>query len=330
MKSGHFNLTPGAPDRGKLHEAVQAAMDEEFLLELEPGDYFVDAPVHAVCESHQTRPWGVLGPGARVIATYEEAEPILMIEAIGNAVCRFLSMDGVAFKGTNRKQAGAALRSRTASSAIYRFRLQGLSAEGCDDAIRLEGNVFEGDVFFPWCADSNCGLALGNTDSGILSAINVWGGSLSQNKVDGLRTFAETMYREPYDFNLFGVYCGNNGRYSVNAVAGVNLMKGCRLENPWSDPATHDPKNDHERACVYFANHAVMEQCIGGGNGNGTALVDGYLSGALIMRDCVMTGAAAKKLARLNGNPAQAAADIVHCRPPIVEATPAVRLAMTP
>jgi hypothetical protein len=316
----------GKPSARSLAKAIRAAADARVFLTLEPGEYHLDEPVRVELDQNVTRTWGVQGLGAYLIVEYTEPDPALLLDAVGNAVVRFLVMDGItmACKG----QPGIVLQCLGGTAYLYSFSLQRLSVEGADDALRLEGNVFEGDIAYPSFRNSNCGLALGNTDTGILSAVNVFGGTISQNWVDGVRTFAQTCYREPYDFSMFGTYCGNNGRYSINALAGVMLLKGCRLENPWTDPAKHDPDGTAERACVNVANFATLEQVIGGGNGNGTTLVNGYMSGTLAMRDCRMTGASAKRLAKVDGAAGNAFCVAERCTPPVIEASKAVRVSM--
>jgi hypothetical protein len=276
---------------------------EQEPLELEPGQYVLDEPVYVGLSEHTYMPWGIYGLGVTFICEYEEAKPAVTIEGLGNAELRFLSMDLFQIRGKNRKQNGVALVKHGTSGSIYDFVFNRVSVEGCDDAFYMEGDVFEGDIYFCAGRDCNNGLALGNDlqGNGILSQINVWGGWFAQNKVDGVRTFGP-QYREPYDFTLNGTYCGNNGRYAVNAMAGCKLLKAVRMENPWSDIATHDPDNDKERAALHFNNFANLEQCDAGGNGNCTTMAHGYLSGNITFKDCRLWGGA-QRLARLDGNP---------------------------
>jgi hypothetical protein len=331
-KGSDFNLTPGCPDvSGKLTTAIQAAANDENFVTLEPGDYPLDAPVHVPIDHHQTRPWGVLARGVRLLTQYTEPDPMVLIEAVGNAQVRFLSIDGLGGRGQDCVQHGVMLKCVGTAASIYRFNLSRLAFEECDDAVQLYGDVFEGDVCWCWNGDNNCGLALVNdeTQGGIISAINVVGGSYAQNRKDGIRT-GGPQYKEPYDIALFGVYLGNNGRYSLYARAGLQLAKACRFENPWSDPATHDPTGTAVRASVYVQNFGTLEQCVGGGNGNGTTLVHGYLSGTLTLRECRMIGAAAKRLATVDGKTGNAFCDAIHCAPPVIEATSNVLVSVVP
>jgi hypothetical protein len=266
--------------------------------------YHLAAPIVVNLDQNVGQTWGVSGLGAVLIADYDTPEPVLLLDVTANVAVRFMQLHGFSLRGKTGGQHGLVLRALSNSRWFYSFKLDGITVECCDDAIRLEGSVFEGEVCWCYGRDSNCGFALGNDDvGGIISAINVWGGSYSQNKVDGIRAFGP-QYREPYDFSIFGTYVGNNGRYAINAAAGFSLLKGVRMENPWCDPTTHDPDSRSARAAVNMCNFGVMEQSNTGGNGNGDTLVNGYLNGPLIMRDCSISSAAPKalRLTTLQGN----------------------------
>jgi hypothetical protein len=317
MRAKGFNITPGPVLAKDLARAIREAAGAGDVLVIDPGRYTLDAPVHVEFTSHHTEPWGVWAFGATFSAAFDDEAPLVLLEATGSAQCRCMSIDGLGLRGS-RTQPGLKLMSKATGAAIYRFALNRLAVQGCDDAIVLEGNVFEGDIVQPWCSDGNNGLAFGNpAEGGIISAINIFGGSLSQNFVDGVRTYSAVEYREPYDFSMFGTYLGNNGRYSINAAAGITLLKGVRVENPWSDPATHDPENRIERACIKLANFGTLEQVTGGGNGNATTLVDAYLSGnPLTMRECSIYNdrGLPVKLAKLDGNEGKAVFHAYGCR----------------
>ena len=309
---------------------IQDQLSNGEMVFLEPGGHHLAAPIRVAIDQHRSKPWGIIGHGAVLIADYDTPEPVLSFEVVADVSARFLTLDGFAINCASKGQHGIVLRSTRPQGYLYTFDLSRVRVEGGDDAIRLEGNVFEGEITGCAGRDSNCGLALGNCDGAVLSAINVWGGTFSQNRVDGIRTFAQTAYQEPFDFSLYGVYCGNNGRYAVNALAGFNLMKACRLENPWCDIAAHDPGSSIEHASVNLMNGAILEQCGGGGNGNGTALVNAYLAGDLVMRECSYYSSVGKsvKLANLSGAAGKAQATIVRCKPPEIDATSHVEVTL--
>lgn len=318
LDAKRFNISAGVALAKDVVKAIREAEATGDVLVIEPGKYNLDAPLHVLFDEHHTEAWGVSAFGATFFARYTDPVPVLTMEATGAAQLRNFAFDGLGLRAQNRSQKGLKMMAKGTDRAFYRFTLNRLSIQGCDDAIDLEGNVFEVDISFPSCSDGNCGLALGNPkEGGIISAINVWGGSLSQNFVDGVRTYADVRYHEPYDFSVFGTYLGNNGRYCVNATAGVTLLKGVRVENPWSRPEDFPDMADVERACVKLANFGTLEQVTGGGNGNATCLVDGYLSGnPLTMRECsIYNDRGLKvKLAKLDGNEGKAAARFIGCR----------------
>lgn len=319
MLAQQFNIYPGCPQLAKqLTRAIVEAAAAGDTLELDPGQYTLDAPAHIEFTGNHTEPWGISAFGASLKAMFTDAVPVLQWEAKGTAQCRNFAIDGLGIRTQNKQQKGFKLVSKATGAAFYRFQLNRMAVQGAADAIDLEGNVFEAEIMFPTASDGENGIALGNpAEGGIISAINIWGGSLSQNNKDGIRTYSDIQYREPYDFSMFGTYLGNNGRYCVNATAGVTLLKGVRVENPWSNPAAHDPENRIERACVKLANFGTLEQVTGGGNGNGTTLVDGYLSGnPLTLRECSIYNdrGLPVKLAKLDGNPGKARVRAYGCR----------------
>jgi hypothetical protein len=318
----------GKPCAASLAKAIHAAAEDRRTLVLDPREYPIDEPVKVTLDFNVTGSWGVSGFGAVLKAEYMEPDPVVLFDTVGNAVVRHCSLDG--FTTYAKGQPGLVVQCLGGSAYFYSFSFLRLGIEGADDALRLEGNVFEGDILFPSLRNSQNALALGNTDPGILSAINVFGGTLSQNWTDGVRCFAQTKYREPYDFSLFGTYIGNNGRYAVYAPGGVMLLDGVRMENPWADPARHDPDGSKEHAAVRFQNFANLQNCTAGGNGNATSLADGYLSGTVSLRSCRLWGERIARLARLDGKPDNAKCVVSNCNQSHVDHTSNVVVTHTP
>jgi hypothetical protein len=329
MHTRDFDITPGRRPglADKFIKALHAAADDHATLAVEPGEYHLDAPILVELDQNVGRSWGVSAVGAVLIAAYTEPDPVLMFDVVADVSVRFLSLDGLSIRGLG--QHGLVLRCLGNRRWLYSFVLSRLTAEGCDDAIRLEGDVFEGEICWCYGRDSNHGLALGNDDQGgILSAINVWGGSYSQCKIDGIRMFGPA-YREPYDVSIYGTYAGNNGRYAVNAAAGFTLFKGLRLENPWCDTAQFDPDGTAERAAINMCNFGIAEQTSTGGNGNGTTLINGYLAGGLTLRECSVGNAdpaRTLRLATLDGQSGASFCTALSCNGGPIKATDNVRV----
>lgn len=330
MHASKFNLNPGRVQAKDLAKAIRETEGNGDTLVIDPGKYELDEPAHPIFDEHHTDPWGISGFGATFIARYTDPLPLVELEVVGQGQCRNLTLNGLGLQATSPGQQGFKLTAKGTGHAFYRFALNQITAQGCVDGIVLEGNVFETEIFRPSVSDGENGIAIGNTEEGgIISAVNVWGGSLSQVRKDGLRTYSDVQYREPYDIQLWGTYFGNVGRYAIDAKAGLKLAKGVTMENPWSDIATHDPKNEVEHAGLKFANFANLENINCGGNGYASALADGYLStvGALIMRECKCFNWSGRpvKLAKLD---AQEGAAFCYAQfsPGRIEATDRVRV----
>ncbi|MGE0152919.1 MAG: glycosyl hydrolase family 28-related protein [Reyranellaceae bacterium] len=282
--------------------ALQRALDETFkandgtFLTIPPGIYRVDRPLRLSPPQHMTRSAGILAHGARLHSTIADGGTVL--EVASRSTFRFLQIHGLEIRGNGKEGAGLVLECQEGGKYLYNFSLRDVVVQGCGgDGCRLLGNVFEGQLYNCYMRNNKGnGITFGHGNrSGILSAIHVMASVFGENGQDG-----GAMVNNCYDVGFHGCYFLLNGRYGLAASNGCTLLSHCGFEN------NHQAAADFRGggAGLKLNNFGTLIGCTAYSRFKQQALLDGFVSGRLVMIGCTGSGGGAAKdayLARLRG-----------------------------
>lgn len=172
----------------------------------------------------------------------------------------------------------------TNQSWIYSWKIMNLDIEQfARDGLFFAGSVFEGELHAVTCASNGRnGMTFRNDgpkeDTGIVSAIAVFGGQMRKNGNAGIETQSAVPYQEPRDLNIRQTHFVENKGPGLNAPAGFSRAEGCGFVN--------------NGGCgINLMNEGRMTDCRGGTHGLQPYLVKAFFNnGGLIMDACRVEG----------------------------------------
>jgi hypothetical protein len=166
----------------------------------------------------------------------------------------------------------------TNQSWIYSWKLMDLDIEHfARDGLFFQGSVFEGECHAVTCADNGRnGMTFRNdgppNDTGIVSAIAIFGGQMRKNGNAGMETQSAIAYQEPRDLNISSTYFVENKGPGLNAVAGLTMAMGCGFEN-------------NGKYGINLMNEGRLFACRASTHGVQPYLVNAFLNGGSMMMD---------------------------------------------
>jgi len=166
----------------------------------------------------------------------------------------------------------------TNQSWIYSWKLMDLDIERfARDGLFFQGSVFEGECHAVTCADNGRnGMTFRNdgppNDTGIVSAIAIFGGQMRKNGNAGMETQSPIPYQEPRDLNISSTYFVENKGPGLNAVAGLAMAMGCGFEN-------------NGKYGINLMNEGRLFACRASTHGVQPYLVNAFLNGGSMMMD---------------------------------------------
>jgi hypothetical protein len=227
--------------------------------------------------------------GAYVIADFNDPkQSALTIRIPANhkkVVFRGLKIFNGSFIADSPAQDAIDLICPTNSSWIYSWKLMNLDIEGfARDGLFFNGSVFEGDCHAITCSDNGRnGMTFRNDgpkdDTGIVSAIAIFGGQMRKNGNAGIETQSPIRYQEPRDLNISQTYFVENKGPGLNAVAGFSMAQGCGFEN-------------NVDCGIYTENEGRMFACRASTKASQPYLVKAYLNddATILMDACRIEG----------------------------------------
>jgi hypothetical protein len=294
---------PARADPAEFEAALRAKFAAGDVLNWTGGNVRLKRPI-AIDVTTSLKTAGVDLNGATVVADFNNpgrSALTIRIPAEHKGIAfRGLKIFNGSFTTDSPAQDAIDLICLTNSSWIYSWKLMNLDIEGfARDGLLFHGSVFEGDCVAVTCSSNGRnGMTFRNDgpadDTGIVSAIAIFGGQLRKNGNAGIETQSPVRYREPRDLNISQTYFVENKGPGLNAVSGFSMAQGCGFEN-------------NAECGIYLENEGRMFACRAGTFGPQPYLVKAHLNGgSMLMQACRIQGYSGferkMKFAKLRGN----------------------------
>ena len=260
---------------------LKAAIAEQRVLDWRMGDVEISEPIVLTIDKHM-RGWSGLNMnGSKITSRIEDpSKDLLTFEIIKPGIdCRYLTIRNAVFQGSGKERDGIVFSCRTNQSWIYNMLVEKTAANGFGrDGMVWDGSVFESNTI-AFFADSNGrnGFNLWNNgppnDTGILSAVAIWGGAYRKNGGSGIKTSTNIEYREPRNVLVSHAYFVENLGPGINAAAGMDSVMECGFEN-------------NGGTGVKFANYLRLVGCRGSSHGPQNTLFEGYITSDMTAINC--------------------------------------------
>jgi len=179
--------------------------------------------------------------GARIVADFNDANRSALTIRIPadrkNIAFRGLKIFNGSMIAASPARDAIDLVCLTHQSWILSWKLMNLDIEGFSrDGLFFDGSVFEGDIHATTVSDcGRNGMTFRNdgprNDTGMVSAIAIFGGQLRKNGNAGIETQAAIHGQEPRDLNISQTYFVENRGPGLHATAGLSMAQGCGFEN---------------------------------------------------------------------------------------------------
>jgi hypothetical protein len=280
-------LVASAADSSGFEAALRSKFMTGGVLNWTGGDVRLKRPIH-IDVTQSLVGTGVDLNGARIIADFNDPTQRAITIRIPPAF-KNVALRGMKFFDGTMIAASPALDALgficlTNHSWIYSWKIMNLDIEQfARDGLFFAGSVFEGELHAVTCASNGRnGITFRNDstkgDTGIVSAISIFGGQMRKNGNAGIETQSAVPYQEPRDLNIRQTYFVENKGPGLNAMAGFSRAEGCGFEN--------------NRECgINLMNGGRMTDCRGSTHGLQPYLIKAFLNkGGVIMDGCHVEG----------------------------------------
>lgn len=280
-------LVASAADSSGFEAALRSKFSTGGTLNWTGGDVRLKRPIH-IDVTQSMIGVGVDLNGAKVIADFNDATKRAITIRIPSAN-KHVALRGMKFfDGTIIAESPAldalGFICLTNHSWIYSWKLMNLDIEQfARDGLFFAGSVSEGELHAVTCASNgrngitfrNDGV---NGDTGIVSAISIFGGQMRKNGNAGIETQSAVTYQEPRDLNIRQTYFVENKGPGLNAVAGFTRAEGCGFQN-------------NGECGINFMNEGRMTDCRASSHGSQPYLVKAFFNnGGMVMDACRIEG----------------------------------------
>jgi len=295
-------LVASAADSSGFEAALRSKFRTGGVLNWTGGDVRLMRPIH-IDVTQSLVGAGVDLNGAKIIADFNDptqrAITIRIPPAFKNVALRSMKFfDGTIVAASPALDALGFI-CLTNHSWIYSWKLMNLDIEQFTrDGLFFAGSVFEGELHAVTCASNGRnGITFRNDgtkeDTGIVSAISIFGGQMRKNGNAGIETQSNVLYQEPRDLNIRQTYFVENKGPGLNAVAGFSRAEGCGFEN-------------NGGYGINLMNDCRMTDCRGSSHGPQPYLIKAFLNKTgLVLDNCHVEGFSGfqgkKKLAKVSG-----------------------------
>jgi hypothetical protein len=292
-----------APDSSGFEAALRAKFSTGGVLNWTGGDVRLKRPIHIDVTKSMVGA-GVDLNGAKLIADFNDATKRAITIRIPT-ISKNVSLRGMKFFDGTIVAESPALDALgfvclTNQSWIYSWKIMNLDIEQFDrDGLFFAGSVFEGELHAVTCASNGRnGMTFRNDgpkgDTGIVSAIAIFGGQMRKNGNAGIETQGAVPYQEPGDLSIRQTQFVENKGPGLNAVAGFSRAAGCGFTN--------------NGGCgINFMNEGRLSDCRGSTHGLQPYLVKAFFNkgGGMVMDACRLEGFSGfegkMKLGKVNG-----------------------------
>ncbi|TAJ89471.1 hypothetical protein [Reyranella sp.] len=286
-KPAACSLVASVADATGFEAALRAKLATGDVLNWTGGNVRLKRPI-TIDVTHSMVGAGVDLNGAKVIADFNDAKQRAITIRIPPGHKKVAVRGLKFFNGTIIAESPAldalGLICLTNQSWIYSWKIMNLDIEQfARDGLFFAGSVFEGELHAVTCASNGRnGMTFRNDgpkeDTGIVSAIAIFGGQMRKNGNAGIETQSAIPYQEPRDLNLRQTHFVDNKGPGLNAAAGFSRAEGCGFVN--------------NGGCgINLMNEGRMTDCRGGTHGLQPYLVKAFFNnGGLIMDGCRIEG----------------------------------------
>jgi adhesin HecA-like repeat protein len=280
-------LVAAAADSTGFEAALRAKFATGDVLNWTGGTVRLRRPIHIDVTQSMVGA-GVDLNGAKVIADFNDptqrAITIRIPPAFKNVSVRGLKVFNGTFVADSPALDALGVLCLANHSWIYSWKIMNLDIEQFSrDGLFFAGNVFEGELHAVTCASNGRnGITFRHEgikdDSGLVSAISIFGGQMRKNGNAGIETQSAIAYREPRDLNIRQTYFVENKGPGLNAVAGFSRAEGCGFVN--------------NGGCgINMMNHGRLTDCQGSTHGPQPYLVKAFLNnGEMVIDGCRTEG----------------------------------------
>jgi len=233
-------LIPASADPADFEAALRSKFAAGDVLNWTGGSVRLKRPIQIDVTKSMIGP-GVDLNGAKVIADFNDAtRRAITIRIPGsskNVALRGMKFFNGSIIADSPAQDALGFVCLTNQSWIYSWKLLNLDIEKfARDALFFDGSVFEGECHAVTCSSNGRnGMTFRNDgpsgDTGLVSAISIFGGQMRKNGNAGIETQSAVPYREPRDLNIRQTYFVENKGPGLNAVGGFSMAQGCGFEN---------------------------------------------------------------------------------------------------
>ena len=280
-------LVASAADPSGFEAALRSKFSTGGVLNWTGGDVRLTRPIH-IDVTQSLIGTGVDLNGAKIIADFNDATQRAITIRIPPGF-KNVALRGMKFFDGTIVAASPALDAlgficMSSGSWIYSWKIMNLDIEQfARDGLFFAGSVFEGELHAVTCASNGRnGITFRNDgmkgDTGIISAISIFGGQMRKNGNAGIETQSNTPYQEPRDLNIRQTYFVENKGPGLNAMAGFSRAEGCGFEN--------------NGGCgINLMNDCRLTDCRGSTHGSQPYLIKAFLNrGGVIMDKCHVEG----------------------------------------
>lgn len=280
-------LVAAAADSTGFEAALRAKFATGDVLNWTGGTVRLRRPIHIDVTQSMVGA-GVDLNGAKVIADFNDptqrAITIRIPPAFRNVSVRGLKIFNGTFVADSPALDAVGLLCLANHSWLYSWKIMNLDIEQFSrDGLFFAGNVFEGELHAVTCSSNGRnGITFRHEgikdDSGLVSAISIFGGQMRKNGNAGIETQSAIAYREPRDLNIRQTYFVENKGPGLNAVAGFSRAEGCGFVN--------------NGGCgINMMNHGRLTDCQGSTHGPQPYLVKAFLNnGEMVIDGCGTEG----------------------------------------
>jgi hypothetical protein len=295
-------LVASAADPSGFEAALRAKFQTGDVLNWTGGNVRLQRPIHIDVTQTMVGP-GLDLNGAKLIADFNDptqrAITIRIPAAHRKVNLRALKFFNGTIVAASPAMDAVGLVCLSNQSWIHGWKFMNLDIENFSrDGLHFAGGVFEGEFHAVTCGgNGRNGMTFRNdgpkNDTGIVSAIAIFGGQMRKNGNAGIETQSAIPYQEPRDLNIRQTFFIENKGPGLNAVAGLSRAEGCGFVN--------------NGGCgINLMNHGSLTDCHGSTNGPQPYLLKAYLNkGTLHINGCGNEGFAGfegkAKLAKLEG-----------------------------
>ena len=280
-------LVAAAADSTGFEAALRAKFATGDVLNWTGGTVRLRRPIHIDVTQSMVGA-GVDLNGAKVIADFNDptqrAITIRIPPGFKNVSVRGLKVFNGTFVADSPALDALGMLCLSNHSWFYSWKIMNLDIEQFSrDGLFFAGNVFEGELHAVTCASNGRnGITFRHEgikdDSGLVSAISIFGGQMRKNGNAGIETQSAIAYREPRDLNIRQTYFVENKGPGLNAVAGFSRAEGCGFIN--------------NGGCgINMMNHGRLTDCQGSTHGLQPYLVKAFLNnGEMVIDGCGTEG----------------------------------------